>query len=242
MKFIITESQFKMLLEQKSDNLMPFQPEKFGYRKDDPKTLEPALKKQSETIKNIANLNPDTLVDIVSILFDGIPGIGNLVSAGIDITHALTYLGRFFLNNNEDSKIENGVMAIITFGSTFIPIGGNSLNIIARQGIRQTIKQTPKELLVIAKKIGLYDKTVFLLSKTKWKYSILLALARITVNTSLDNFLYDVSNKLSELKKYIINNSFGKIYMPAINYMISFLNEMLSDWELTKKLQKGYQV
>ena len=107
---------------------------------------------------------------------------------------------------------------------------------------RQTIKQTPKELLVIAKKIGLYDKTVFLLSKTKWKYSILLALAWITVNTSLDNFLYDVSNKLSELKKYIINNSFGKIYMPAINYMISFLNEMLSDWELTKKLQKGYQV
>jgi hypothetical protein len=211
--------------EQKPDNLMPFQPD------------NPSKTKTQIQNKDSINLEPDTLVDIVSGIIDGVPGIGNLLSAGIDITHALTYLGRFFLSKNEESKIENGVMAIITFGSTFIPIGGNALNVMAKKGISEVMKETPKEILLIAKKMGLYDKTVIILNKSRWKYSLLFALARILSSFYVGNFLTDLTNKFNDLKKKISGNIFGKQFLTPINFMISFLNEMSSDWDLALKLQ-----
>jgi hypothetical protein len=43
------------------------------------------------------NLDVDDYTDIISGLIDVIPGIGNLVSAGIDITHGITILLDFHL-------------------------------------------------------------------------------------------------------------------------------------------------
>jgi hypothetical protein len=206
-KIIITESQLKVLLEQIPDS-------RFGRPEDN------AILYKSQS-NNLGSLDFDDLVDVVSALIDGVPGIGTLVSAGIDIVHSMTYAVRFYFSKNDDEKFLNGMMCIVTLGSTFIPGLGNSLNIIAKNGIKGTIKHTPAEVLLVAKKIGLYNKAVFFLSKTKWKYSILMALARILRNKLVD-FLVHIKKSLTKLKNNVHNKQIEK----AIDEMLAFINEM----------------
>ena len=123
---------------------------------------------------SVSNLSIDDTIDYVSAMIDVIPGIGNLVSAGIDVTHALAYGLRFLYANNEDEKIEYATLGIITLGAAALPVEGNALPILARQGIKTVLKRTPQEILLIGKQLGLYKQTVVLLSKSKWKYSICL--------------------------------------------------------------------
>ena len=119
----------KVVSDQKGDEMMPGQIERFGYRSNKPETLKPAIQKQSETLKDLSNMDIDNLIDVVSAAIDGIPGIGQLVSAGIDIVHAISYMIRFYFSKTDEEKITNGAMSILTLGSTMIPIGGNLSNI-----------------------------------------------------------------------------------------------------------------
>ena len=206
-KIIITESQLKVLLEQIPDS-------RFGRPEDN------AILYKSKA-NDLGFLDFDDLVDVVSASIDGVPGIGTLVSAGIDVVHSITYAVRFYFSKNDDEKFLNGMMCIVTLGSTFIPGLGNSLNIIAKNGIKGTIKHTPAEVLLVAKKIGLYNKAVFFLSKAKWKYSILMALARILRNKLVD-FLVHLKKTLIKFKNNVHNKQIEK----AIDEMLVFINEM----------------
>lgn len=53
MKITITESQYKFLLEQKPDEMMPGQIERFGYKSDNPNLLSGALEKQSKYFNDV---------------------------------------------------------------------------------------------------------------------------------------------------------------------------------------------
>ena len=83
------------------------------------------------------------------------------------------------MDDDTDKKVEYGALAFLTFATSSMPMVGNSINIVSRVGIKGIIRSTPQEILLLAKKLGVYEKTFLLLSKGKWKYNFYLALCRI---------------------------------------------------------------
>jgi sulfur relay (sulfurtransferase) DsrC/TusE family protein len=218
MKIIITESQYHQLFEQ-------------------PDEIE--LMRKHNKPASLDNLSFDDVVDVISGLIDGVPGIGNLISAGIDVTHAISYGVRFFYAKDDNEKIEMATLGVVTLGAATLPVAGNALPIMARQGVKSVLRKTPQEILLIGKQLGLYKQTVFLLSKTKWKYNLLLVLAKI--------FGYELIESLTDVVKYVrdimskINNSNIKRVLKSL---LNILNEILSDVNsinaainITKKLK-----
>jgi sulfur relay (sulfurtransferase) DsrC/TusE family protein len=169
-------------------------------------------------------LSFDDVVDVISGIIDGVPGIGNLISAGIDVSHALSYGVRFFYAKNDDEKLEMATLGVVTLGAAALPVAGNALPIMARQGVKSVLRKTPEEILLIGKKLGIYKQTVLLLSKTKWKYNIILVLAKI--------FGYEMIESLTKVVKYVrdlmlkINNSDIK---RALKSLLELLDDILSD-------------
>jgi hypothetical protein len=144
------------------------------------------------------NLDTDDYTDIVSGLIDVIPGIGNGISGAIDITHGITYIVRYFYAETIEEKVELAVMGLITLGMTFIPVGGNVANILARGEIKTLLKKTPYEVRLMMKNMGLIKSVGFQLSKQAWKYSFLIALVKI-FRGQLDNVIGDVSRTLTSI-------------------------------------------
>jgi sulfur relay (sulfurtransferase) DsrC/TusE family protein len=210
MKIIITESQYRQLFEQPDE-------------KSDTQYNKELMRKNNKSV-SLDNLSFDDVVDVISGIIDGVPGIGNLISAGIDVSHALSYGVRFYYAKDDDEKIEMGTLGIITLGAAALPVAGNALPIIARQGVKTVLRKTPEEILLIAKKLGIYKQTVFFLSKTKWKYNLILVLAKI--------FGYELIESLTKVVKYVrdlmlkINNSDIK---RALKSLLELLNDILSD-------------
>jgi len=193
MKIVITEQQLKRIIsEQPESRFIP----RGMSAKDNMNTLSGSSRELGP------NLDVDDYTDIISGLIDVIPGIGNLVSAGIDITHGITYIVRFSFAKTTEEKVEMAVMGLITLGMTTIPIGGNAANIAARSGVKTLLKMTPHEVLVVAKNMGLIKSAGFKLSKQVWKYSLLIALVKI-FRGKLGDVVGDVTKKLT----YIANNS-----------------------------------
>jgi hypothetical protein len=201
-----------------------------------PRSSEDRLSKN-----NLSVLSYDDLVDVISASIDVVPGIGNLVSLGIDLIHSLSYLIRFYFSNSDEEKINNGVLGLITLGGTFVPVGGNSLPIVARQGVKQILRKTPEEILLIAKKHGLYNKTVILLSKQRWKYSLLLLLVKILGSEAIE-YVNVVMNKLKELYSNLSNNKYFKDIATVILYTINVLEELSEHLDTAIQLLKTKEI
>lgn len=200
MEYIITESQLKtIIMEQPESRFVP--------RGMSPKENMKALAGRELG----ANLSADDYADIVSGLVDVIPGIGNLISAGIDVTHGLTYVVRYFFAKTMEEKVEMAVLAVVTFGTALLPVGGNAANIAARVEIKSLLHKTPYEMRLIMKDLGILKSAGFNLAKEPWKYSFLIALVKIFKSKAADalatvsNTLASLSNKSKELKPYIDN-------------------------------------
>lgn len=214
MKILISERQLGVISEQS----WPSEYEKRELKKVDNQIA--AQDKLGKVVKKLGpNLDADDYTDIVSGLIDVIPGIGNLVSGGIDITHGITYVARAVYAKSTEDKVEMSVMALITLGMTFVPVGGNAANMVARGEIKTLLRKTPYEIMKIAKDLGIIKKSVFNLSKVAWKYSLLIALVKI-FRSRLDNAIGEVSSILST----IANKS--QDLKPIIDTYIKDMNEL----------------
>jgi len=196
MKYIITESQYIKLTEQSDERF------ETPYNKE--------FMKKYHKPTNLNNISIDDAIDVISGIIDGIPG--------------LAYGIRFLNSNDENDKIEYATLGIVTLGAATIPVQGNALPILARQGIKSVLKKTPEEILLIGKKLGLYKQTVFMLSKTKWKYNILLVLAK-TCGAELMETLTNVVKYIKDLIQKISNVDIKN----SLKSIISLLNEFLND-------------
>jgi hypothetical protein len=198
MRFIITEEEKtrmrKLHLEQSS-----LDANRYNTIYSDPQKAQ----KFNRELRDLASsLTIDDTIDVISGLIDGIPGIGQVVSAGIDVTHASAYAVRFFFEEDEDKKVEYACLAILTFATSSLPMAGNSINIVARQGIKRIIRHTPVEILLMAKRLGIYEKTLILLSKSGWKYNFFLAMSRI-VGSEIIEVIPAIINKIRLLKSKV---------------------------------------
>jgi len=209
MKYIITESQYNFLFEQ-SYLGMPTQAEKVG-------------------AKQVANskLDTDDVVDVASGALDTIPGLGNLASLGVDVTHAASYMYRFVNSSSVEEKIEYGIMAFITLITSFLPVGGNVANLAAKEGIKPFVRRTPEEILFLLKKAGVYNKTIFPFQKNKWTFNIGLFLYKIT-RGKIDDALSYISKTLYKMS----NLSKGT---PLVNPINDF-REMADDIQKNKEV------
>jgi hypothetical protein len=108
MKIIITESQHNFLLEQMLEpgdiGYEVKKPTKAQQKRSDDYAEDGGIKNEPTNVSlkgfTLKDMSVDDLVDIISGLIDGIPGIGNLISAGIDVSHALSYGVRFLYSKN----------------------------------------------------------------------------------------------------------------------------------------------
>jgi hypothetical protein len=179
------------------------------YERRELKKVDNQVAAQNKLGKLGPNLDADDYADIVSGLVDAVPGIGNLISIGIDVTHALTYVVRYFFAKTTEEKIEMSLLAVVTFASSLIPVGGNASNIAARVEVKSLLKKTPFELRVIMKNMGIIKSAGFNLAKEPWKYSFMIALVKIFKSKAADALaivsskLAALSNKSKELKPYI---------------------------------------
>jgi hypothetical protein len=127
------------------------------------------------------------------------------------VAHGITYIVRYFYAKTTEEKLEMAVMGLITLGTSFIPVGGNAINVMARNEIKFLLKKTPYELRLIAKKMGLIKNAGFNLAKQPWKYSFLIALVKIFRQKLSDaiagvtTMLVSIGNKSKELRSYIDN-------------------------------------
>ena len=207
----LTESDLvkiiKRVISEQPDSKFLGQIEKSGYVQGKPETVQPALQKQEEYLKNI---DPDILVDLVSAALDGIPGIGNLISAGVDVLHSLTYFVRMILTTDVNYKIENGLMGIITLVTTSTPVLGNLGNITTKQGIKNFLKRTPEEIAKILRiNVGM------ILKKNIWKYCIVTFLLKF--------FRGQLASKLAEVKSRLDESG-----LPVKTEITNLLDELIN--------------
>ena len=214
MKILISERQLGVISEQS----WPSEYEKRELKKVDNQIA--TQDKLGKVVKKFGpNLDADDYTDIVSGLIDVIPGIGNLISGGIDITHGITYVARAVYAKSTEDKVEMSVMALITLGMTFVPVGGNAANMVARAEIKTLLRKTPYEIMKIAKDLGIIKKSVFNLSKVAWKYSLLIALVKI-FRGRLDNAIGEVSRILTSI------GNRSQDLKPIIDTYIKDMNEL----------------
>jgi hypothetical protein len=108
-----------------------------------------------------------------------------------------------------EEKIEMALMAIVTFATAMIPVGGNAANMIAKKEIKSIMNKTPYQLRVMAKELGLIKFEGWDLAKQPWKYSFVIALVKIFKSkaadalTSASTTLANLSNNSKDLKPYI---------------------------------------
>jgi len=163
----------------------------------------------------------DDVVDVVAALIDGIPGIGNLVSLGLDLMHTLSYFYRSQTTNNESEKIEYTLLGILTAGMAFVPGVGNSTNIVARQGIKGLLKHTPDEIISWATSKGIMNPRI-LFGKGVFKYSLLLLMVRILKDEVAEYIAKAIENLvviMKELEQYS--------YMYGVTDVIKMISDIV---------------
>lgn len=163
----------------------------------------------------------DDLIDGISAVIDTIPGVGNLISAGVDVAHALSYLVRFGLAKSEDEKFENATLCLITLGAATLPVAGNALPVAARKGIKEVMKQTPASIMRLGTKLGIQKNTAALLSKSTWKWKTSLLLSKLA-GEKIQDFLKSISDAIRKVL-IKVQNSQVKGFLGS---MVAFIDEM----------------
>jgi uncharacterized protein YlbG (UPF0298 family) len=166
MNFIITEQQYRLILEQ-PDFKMPFQIEKFGYKSGNPKTHNKNIEEQSmggmmsptymSDPKNIKDFGDfiyeyrHGLLDVAAFGALAIPLVGPYLSIGIELGNAALYA-----KEGEDySAGLSLVFALIPGGFVGKPLLNKipALRYMTKQELRQLMKKisNPKTVKTLSK-------------------------------------------------------------------------------------------
>jgi hypothetical protein len=170
-----------------------------------PKYAPPANFGQSSEKKD---LSIDELVNLVSIAADLIPGIGNLISAGIDEIHAITY----FVRASKTSGIERTeliIKGLITALIGFFPVGGNLLAMGINPGIKNILRQTPDSIQRWAISKGIINPRI-LFGKTDFKYPWWLIPIKFFRQMGIDFGVEQIESlrkPLIKLKSYLVDKN-----------------------------------
>ena len=189
-----------------------------GYEWQKPKAI-------NKSFDQLKTLSADDTVDVISAMIDGIPGVGNIVSLGIDVIHALSYFVRLFFADTENEKIEYATLGFLTLATSVIPVGGNSANLVARQGLKSVMRMTPVEIYRVGKGLGLLPDMLLQFTKKGWKYKWLLVLTKIFGHEVLE-VLSKVTVKLNDILKNIKKYKELNFLERPLVYVVDLIEEM----------------
>jgi hypothetical protein len=189
-----------------------------GYEWQKPKAI-------NKSFDQLKTLSADDTVDVISAMIDGIPGVGNIVSLGIDVIHALSYFVRLFFADTENEKIEYATLGFLTLATSVIPVGGNSANLVARQGLKSVMTMTPVEIYRVGKGLGLLPDMLLQFTKKGWKYKWLLVLTKIFGHEVLE-VLSKVTVKLNDILKNIKKYKELNFLERPLVYVVDLIEEM----------------
>jgi hypothetical protein len=210
--------------------LMPFQIEKFGYNKNKPSTLQPALQKQQQSIKEMTKFFENNRHGVLQVAALGtffIPLVGPFLSLGLELADASLYY-----------KEGDKYMAGLTLAFASIPASQLVLKIpavkkITKQGLVKILRFMevgPKSKIVLSQaekqaaeqiaKNSKWIRYVSVLNLVKSSFSILLK------KLSLRSFIKFMMKWKSNNKiKYAIGH--GVIQIGGIMYTYNKLAKML---------------
>jgi len=179
----------------------------------------------------------DNSVTLISAALEGIPGVGNLASAIIDIAQSLSFFVRIFTTSDENKKVQYVIDGITTGAMAVVPLAGNLVSLGLRGLVKKFLDMTHSQVAVWLKNNGINIRggRIFLSNKTPFRYAWLAALIAYTTHKSVD--------VLTEIKTYSDNwigllksvkHLFNKIiYLPlvssynkAIDYVISLFKDL----------------
>lgn len=139
---VINES--RTLSEQRPDEMMPGQIERFGYKQNDPSTLTAAHKKQQQYFKE---MNTHTMLTALGIGSSFIPLVGPLISAGIGLGDAAIY----YKEGDKNSALIVGVLSFVPFIGK-IP-GVKEFGVKGMASIAKKISEGGKTLTAVERKV-----------------------------------------------------------------------------------------
>lgn len=199
MKVIITESQFNRLQEQVGK--LPF------------------LGGPSLFAGKPPTVTPDDAVDGVSAAAEVIPGIGQLVSLGIDLGHAGSYFIRFKNSTTDVDRARYATYTILGTIIAFLPMVGNIGMITSKKGLEVFLKMTPIEVANYLAKYGI--KINVGLQKSGWKYCVFAALVSFFGQQTVQ-YMGDTVNGLKNASVKVPK------FKSTGNELISFINDIKS--------------
>jgi hypothetical protein len=142
----------------------------------------------------------DFTVDVASGFLDSIPGIGNLASLGVDLTHTASYFLRGYYSKDESYKSEMYWKGIVSGILSFVPVVGNVLKV----GFVKTfddLLSAPDNVKKILNSIGINTKgsgqNISVLEV------FLASLANILSNYSITNIFLKIKEYLKMTKNNI---------------------------------------
>jgi hypothetical protein len=218
------------LFEQKSDSMMPGQIERFGYKQGDPSTMDNALKKQQEYLKNSNLFIKKYRHEILQIAAFGsmvIPVAGPFIALGLELADASLY----YSEGDE-------YMAGLTLSFAAIPTSQLVSKIpavkkITKQGLVKIVKFMklgPKSKIVLSQTEK--DAAEQIAKNSKWiRYTSMINLIKSSFSVllrklSLRNFIKFMMKWKSNNKiKYAIGH--GLIQIAGIMYTYDKLAQML---------------
>jgi hypothetical protein len=168
----------------------------------------------------------DTAIDLVSGLFESLPGLGNLASSAVDILHTISYAMRAWFAKEEGSKVKYLAMCALGAIGSFMPLAGNMLNLAGLKKIDSFLSVSPKIIYSALSKLKGGKLPITHWSQfAKWKIKLIYVLSRV-----LGQVGHEVINGLVSS----INSSLSKV-VPTLKRWVSsspLTGWIVEDWVL----------
>jgi hypothetical protein len=211
MKYIITESQLsKLISEQEPEGRYGL--ERYGYNYTKPETLQPAQAKQQQAIKDLSSLDLDTTIDFISGIIDTIPVVGNLTSAGIDVTHGLSYLVRLIYEKVDTKKVEYMVLAAATLAGALIPVAGNTVPALAKKVVNSVLKKA-SEIIKLVQTLHI--------NHPWWIIAVIMSLIKVIGEGKIVDLINTVVGTLYKISAKMTNQGLKKSIESGIGFIKS---------------------
>lgn len=100
--------------------------------------LDSHFQQKYKSNSSLANIDPQLIVQFLSMLVELIPGLGTVASSIIDMANSIIYFAKFYITSDILNKVGYFILGSLGIISSFVPGGGNAF-MIKLTGILKTI-------------------------------------------------------------------------------------------------------
>lgn len=91
--------------------------------------LDSYFQQKYKSNSSLANIDPQLIVQFLSMLVELIPGLGTVASSIIDMANSIIYFAKFYITSDILNKVGYFILGSLGIISSFVPGGGNAFMI-----------------------------------------------------------------------------------------------------------------